>query len=381
VGIPGVQVVQATVPAQTDAQGTTSLSGLVVDTGDPDRPQQSATSPLLIQIGQTARQIVLQFLRPGNSSSSAQQTVNVGPPFTVGYPPTWPPSQVQRIKTTPSSTGTSTSSTVATPAQPQTWPPSQVQHINTNPGSASTSTSSTATGTTDSKIWNPSRVQWVDAPPASAYTTPPVYSSGALQVIHGPVSGNSMYTNVLVDGKPGSIIAENPRALFFKLPANTAPGAHSIAVTEGGRILTSFHVAVISLKLSADLLTLKQGQSTNIHATILGADSIPESAWHAGIEKDLVNPETLVDSVPASAMTPEKPGVIALSVENRSQDTAVLSGSKGNRITQLLGRESFAQGPYTFTGKITSVRDGAFNINVHVAPILAPIQGEAAAQQ
>jgi len=213
--------------------------------------------------------------------------------------------------------------------------------------------------------------------PAS-YTTPPVYSDGALQVIHGPVSGDSKTTQVLVDNQPGKIIAESPRSLYFKLPENTMPGAHTVTLKEGAQTLTSFRVAVVSLKLWADLLVLKRGQSTMFHVTILGADSIPASAWHAGVEKDLVDSKEVAALVPVSDLSPEKPGLIAMNIENRSTDTVKLTDAKGDQITKLLGKERFAGGPYTFDGKLKSVSDGTFNIEVRIVPLLAPIAGELA---
>ena len=195
-----------------------------------------------------------------------------------------------------------------------------------------------------------------------------------------------MQTQVLIDGKPGTIVAESPRALYFKLPQETAPGAHTVTLKEGGLTLSTFQVAVIWLKVSADLLALKRGQSTAMHATILGADSIPASAWRMGIEKDLVDPKEAGAMVLASTgsewcwlrgCSPDKPGVIALSIVNNTMDTVMLSDAKGGHVTKLLGKESFSGGPYTFNGKIKSFRDGTFDINVRVIPLLAPIWGEA----
>jgi hypothetical protein len=192
---------------------------------------------------------------------------------------------------------------------------------------------------------------------------------------------------VLLDNQPAKIVAESPRALYFKLPENTTPGAHTVLLKEGGLTLSSFHVAVIWLKLSADLLALKRGQSTAMHATILGAEAIPASAWRMGIEKDLVDSKEAGAMVLASTgsewcwlrgCSPDKPGVIALSIVNNTMDTVALSDAKGGHVTKLLGKESFSGGPYTFNGKIKSFRDGTFDINVRVIPLLAPIEGEAA---
>jgi len=310
-GVPGLRVVQVTLPLAKDAQGTATLSGLVVETGD--KKPQSAERPLLVQVAKDAQKVdfALQRLGEDNPRSGVAEAAKNA----VSYP-----IMARDVGSSiPASSGK-----------------------------------------------------------ASDYTTPPVYSDGALQVIHGPVSGDSKATQVLVDNQPGKIVAESPRALYFKLPDNTAPGAHTVTLKEGAQPLTSFHVAVVSLKLSADQLVLKRGQSTAFHATILGADSLPPSAWHAGVESDLIDPKEVAALAPAGALKAEKPGLIAMKIENKSKDTVQLTDAKGNQITNLLGKESFAGGPYTFDGKLKSVRDGNFNIDVRVVPLLAPIAGELA---
>ena len=61
-----------------------------------------------------------------------------------------------------------------------------------------------------------------------------------------------------------------------------------------------------------------------------------------------------------------------------------ISSSLPQRLWGYEGRvtstSSFRGGPYTFKGKIKSVRGGAFSINVGVTPLLAPIKGGAAAR-
>ena len=318
-GVPGLKVLTATVPLMADAQGNVSLQGLVVDTGH--KMRQPAEIPLLVNVAKDAHQISLQFKRRGEDKPLAVATAAV---------------------------------------EDSTSYPILTEEVSTPP-----------------------------SPLSSAYTTPPAYPSGGIQDIHGPLSGNSEVTHVLLDDKPGPIIAENPRSVYFKLPDNTAPGAHTVTLKEGTRTLSTFQVAVIWLKVSADLLALKRGQSTAMHATILGANSIPASAWRMGIEKGLVDPKEAGAMVLANTGTewcwlkgcsPDKPGAIALSIENKSPETVKLIDAKGEKVTKLLGREDFSNGSYTFNGKLKSVRDGKFDISLRVTPLLAPIEGEAPAK-
>jgi hypothetical protein len=58
------------------------------------------------------------------------------------------------------------------------------------------------------------------------YTTPPVYSGAAVQVIHGPVSGDSQLAQVQMDGQPCNILAEDPRSVMLTPPPGTAASLH-----------------------------------------------------------------------------------------------------------------------------------------------------------
>ena len=44
--------------------------------------------------------------------------------------------------------------------------------------------------------------------------TPPVYSGAAVQVIHGPVSGDSQLAQIQMDPQPCNILAEDPRSVM-----------------------------------------------------------------------------------------------------------------------------------------------------------------------
>jgi hypothetical protein len=184
-----------------------------------------------------------------------------------------------------------------------------------------------------------------------------------------------------MDGQPCTILAEDPRSVMLTPPPGAAAGLHTVTLKENGRTLATFHVALVTLLLSADDLKLVKGQTTTIHATVQGADSLPAAAWNIGFERDLVSTQQLTtDGVPANSMSPGKPGLIALHVVNNSPSTVTLSGAKSNQVTQLLGRDSFSKGPYTYNGKLKSLQDGSFNINVAIVPLLAPIPGEAATE-
>jgi len=228
----------------------------------------------------------------------------------------------------------------------------------------------------NAQIWEPSKALQI---PATAYTTAPAEDGGAVQAIHGPVSGDSISTQVLVDNKPASIVAESPRAAYFDLPEDAAPGAHKITVAEDGQLMASFHVAVLDLKLSAKDLRLIKNQSTQMEATVSGESAIDDSAWKPGLDSDLVAPTTASELLPEKAGS-SRPAAIVLQIQNKSPETIKLVGAKANTITLPLEQKNFTNGTYTASEKIQSIRSGTFNIRADVIPLLAPISGEVPTQ-
>ncbi|MBV8206534.1 MAG: hypothetical protein JO041_07065 [Acidobacteria bacterium] len=303
--VPGLKVVEATVPLATDSHGTVSLDGVVLQT--PDGHRQPATGRVLLQTAASATELALNFLRSGEDSPLAAKTVEL---------------------TRPAGAAVSTTATPATAA-------------------------------------------------VSDYHASPVCGEGALQVIHGPLGGDSSVTRVLVDDKPGAIVAENRRAVYWRLPENTAPGAHRLVLQEGEKTLASFPVAVVGLRLTADRLTLVKGETTTVHAQVLGADAIPDSAWRGGLETALIDAAHLQKLAPGVRAPNEKqPGAILLRLENASSQSVDLAGAKGGVILQTLQKGSSAGAPFTY--KVTAREAGGFKINANIIPMLAPIAGEAA---
>ena len=55
-------------------------------------------------------------------------------------------------------------------------------------------------------------------PPPSGFSVPPINLAGALQIIHGPFSGNSDLTKIQLHDLPARLLAESPRAAFCLIP-------------------------------------------------------------------------------------------------------------------------------------------------------------------
>ncbi len=62
-------------------------------------------------------------------------------------------------------------------------------------------------------------------------------------------------------------------------------------------------------------------------------------------------------------------------LDNVTRDTVSLKPSKNESFIVRLTRQSFAKGPYTYTGRIQSKKGGDFSINGIVVAFFAPVAG------
>ena len=364
--VPALRVVTAEIPLPQDAQGHASLEGVVIDTGDGKR--QPADRGLLIALAANAAQIPLIFHRADTPAPVAERAVPIARPgdsFSEAQQP--PPVTTISDAPTPARPGTNPPE-IPRPARPGTNPPETPRA--TRPGTNPPEIPRAARPGTNP----PETPRPAVTPPE--YQTPPVCVEDRLQVIRGPFGGNRGETQILVDDQPAPIIAETPRAAYWRLPEGIEPGPHRLTVRERG-VEASFPVVVLRIAMTADQVELLKGQSTRFRAVVSGPEKLPESAWRSGVPSDLTNVGRLRETAPDFKIPPRQaPGVILLRIENGSRDTVTISPSKNETVVQTLGREQFANGPYTFSGTIKSKRSGRFNIRGQVVPFLAPVAGE-----
>jgi len=135
---------------------------------------------------------------------------------------------------------------------------------------------------------------------------------------------------------------------------------------------------VLGLAMSADRTTLMRGQSTDMHVTVTGLESLPASAWASATQP----PSDLVDLTSTSkrvqdfhAPQPGERGEVVLILENRSP-TTVHMGKHGDFIVLHLHQQDFAHGAYTYNDRLQSLQSGGFNIEGTVAAFLKPVEGQ-----
>lgn len=198
------------------------------------------------------------------------------------------------------------------------------------------------------------------------FTAPPIALAGYLQIIHGPFDGDSSNTSVNINGNEAHVLAESPRALFYQIPDNVAPGPANVDVKERQRHCR-LKIWIIGLQMSADRLQLKRGESTAFHVKITGAETIPREAWEGGGEvSELVDISSVHKFLPDfKPPAPSQPGILLLTIENKSTD--VVSMSHGERIAL-----TFSEGSKNFEyhGSLHSKQAGGFNVDGMLVPFL-----------
>jgi hypothetical protein len=212
---------------------------------------------------------------------------------------------------------------------------------------------------------------------AQEITMPPIAVAGGVQVIHGDCSGNSSTMSVSVDNTPATIVAAKPGTVFWRVPKTIAAGPHAVVFVPGaGKTPVTLPMFVLGLVMSADRTNLLRGQSTQMHVTITGLDTLPAAAWQADLpSRDLVDMKRMQELAPAFVPPkPSDPGVVLLVIKNHSP-SVIKMGGHGDRIVLQLRQRDFARGPYTFSDKLQSLMSGNFDIRGTVTAFLKPASG------
>jgi len=217
-----------------------------------------------------------------------------------------------------------------------------------------------------------------DAPRTMPGTTgPPTCSPGGTVTVRGPFDGDGRTTRVTVGGHPATVICETPRETVFRVPADLPAGPVEIVVREGTRE-RRLVVPVIRLRMSADKLNLLRGESTAFRVAVDGLGSIPASMWAGGPDPAALDRSVLDRVAPGFRVPPSGgPGVLVLTIENGSRGTVTIAKSRNETVVLTIERAQVpANGSYEYRGTIQSLKDGPFQINGTVVPLLAPAQAE-----
>lgn len=206
------------------------------------------------------------------------------------------------------------------------------------------------------------------------FKMPPLCRPGELQVINGPLSGVADSMQVQIAGRDALIVAANPRAVYFVVPDDAIEGSAEVVLRDEGKTVT-FHGAVARVSLSADTLRLTKGQSTAFHASVLGLDALPASAWSSGSLPDTVPRDQAAVLTDAQRAGGNGQAMVLISIVNTTPQSIAIEGAPGGVLERELRRNDTTTGPYSFSGTIRSLQSGAFSVNATLVPLLNPVQG------
>ena len=177
-------------------------------------------------------------------------------------------------------------------------------------------------------------------------------------------------------GKPADVVAESPRAVYWKMPEGVQPGSNEVVVKDGSTAV-SFPVSVLRLSINADRLTLKRGESTAYHVTVSGFEGLSDSAWRAAPPSETTDMAALSKAAPSfQPPAPGSDGVVLLTIQNASSNTVTLNNSSNGTVVIPIKQSDIKNGSYEYHGTIKSKQAGGFNINSSVVSFLSPVAGE-----
>jgi len=172
-----------------------------------------------------------------------------------------------------------------------------------------------------------------DLPQPGNYSTPPFGQAGRPVSVAGPFDGDFNNTAVKLANQPAQFLAESPRKVVVRNPANVI-GRATIEVKEQNKVVASCSYQSVSIKLAAEKLNLIRGEQTTLTATLSGLDGVT--------------------------------GPVSMQLTNATPWTVRMEGGESQTITAQ--PQEFANGSFFATRTLTGVRAGGFSINAIVKP-------------
>jgi hypothetical protein len=171
--------------------------------------------------------------------------------------------------------------------------------------------------------------------PAAGFPEGPPHAvkSGEGFGLGGEFDGIAENTNGTLGETGLQVVAESPRGVFLE-PIAPIPGVGptGLEINENGQI-SEYQLNVMEIMLSADTLALREGQNTQVHTTVTGADGLGEGECYV-----------VLRMLPGSA--------------------AKFVGVSGSTITHEVDPGAVSpDGTYSFDTGVVGTRPGSFTMN------------------
>jgi hypothetical protein len=172
-----------------------------------------------------------------------------------------------------------------------------------------------------------------DLPKAVDYLLPPFGQAGRPVSVSGPFEGDFNNTKIKVGDQTAQFLAESPRKVVVRSPANVT-GPATMEVNEKGKVVARSNYQSISVRLSAEKLNLIRGEQTILTATLSGLNGVT--------------------------------GPVSFQLTNATPWTVRMEGGESQNV--IASPEYFTGGVFTAKRTLTGVKAGGFSINAVVEP-------------
>ena len=253
-----------------------------------------------------------------------------------------------------------------------------------------------------SKILNFSQVTAAEKPVADkSFHAPPLCLKGEVCAVSGPFNGDSGKTFAAFEDNPARILAETPEMAYVSIPDLTAPGARSLLIAEGSKVI-ALPVVVAEFVIRNNHRELSAGQSLLMFPTLDGPSEIPDSEWRPGnfpptnlaqaqrlipgFQLPQENAEDQEKSAEAGKREADEPedqkhqenngGQILLVVKNVQPEQISLRNSNNQMLVFHLSDQSFARGLFRYDLLAEAKQAGKVEVKGYVIPFLAPVAGQ-----
>jgi YD repeat-containing protein len=240
-------------------------------------------------------------------------------------------------------------------------------------------------------------------PTPRSFKAAAICMEGQLCVVSGPFSGDSKQTFAAFGERPATVMAETGDMAYLSIPEHTGPGAPSLFLAEGSKVI-ALPVVVAKLTMDPDHGDLTKGQQLALLPMLEGPGDLPEVEWGAGNfppsnlararklvpgfdlpreNREARKPtevkakrESKAKSKQGREMEEEAGGEMLLVIKNETPEQITLRGSKNGTLVLPLRKESFARGLFSYNFVVEAKQSGVFAVKAYAIPFLAPVAGQ-----
>ena len=225
-----------------------------------------------------------------------------------------------------------------------------------------------------------------------AFQSSPLCFRGSVCTVTGPFSGGSAKTFVAFEKQPARIVAETNSNAYIEVPASIEAGSHPLYITEGSNVI-ALPVIIADFSIANQHADLKAGEHAILTPTLTGPESLPKTAWRAGIfpETNLSLARRLVPGFKLAKHESKKDqesepkerkeegdqdGEILLVIKNLTPTETSMRGATNETLVFHLSAESFDHGEFKYNLALEAATAAAINLKTFAIPFLAPVAGQ-----